>query len=83
MEWISDFLRERKQWIFVNGTSSDWMEVISEVPQKLVLGPLLFAVVYINDLLEIILNRGIILYADDTKVFRKIEDESDLKITRS
>ena len=33
LEWISEFLRERKQRVIVNGVSSDWMEVISGVPR--------------------------------------------------
>ena len=45
----------------------------SGVPQGSILGPLMF-VIFINDIVDIIdIDTHMVLYADDTKIWRKIE----------
>ena len=75
IKWIKSFLSERKQRVNVNGQCSEWHPVTSGMPQGSVLGPLLF-VLYINDLPADI-RSNVFLFADDTKVFRVIENELD------
>ena len=70
--WTKAFLYKRTQKVNVNGEESDWMDIISGVPQGSVLGPVLF-VVYINDLPEEVLSE-LLLYADDAKIFREITE---------
>lgn len=75
LEWIRQFLTGRRQRVTVSGSFSTWADVVSGVPQGSVLGPVLF-VCYINDLPETITS-FLYMYADDTKVFRKVNCDSD------
>ena len=59
----------------VDGEVSNWKPVLSGVPQRSVLGPILF-LIYINDLKEG-LTRKIFKFADVTKLFRKIKGNWD------
>lgn len=68
--WIEEWLRGRKQRVILNGTKSEWREVISGVPQGSVLGPLLF-ILYLNDL-ELGTNCRTFKFADDTKIAGKV-----------
>ena len=62
--WIADFLSDRRMRIMVRGEYSDWVDVISGVPQGSVLGPILF-LIDVNDIPEMV-NCSIKMFADDT-----------------
>ena len=73
---ISSFLSNRRLQVVLDGESSQEYPVNAGVPQGSILGPTLF-LLYINDLLdEVICNIGI--YADDTTLYSKCDQASDL-----
>ena len=75
INWIEQWLTDRRQRVVVDGDVSSWKPVLSGVPQRSVLGPVLF-LVYINDLEEGV-TRKILKFADGTKLFRKVKEIGD------
>ena len=72
--WLTDFLNQRYQRVTVDGAHSRWCRVISSVPQRSVLGCLLF-MIYIYNLLENI-NCNIKQY--DTKLHTSEKEDKDI-----
>ena len=75
LKWIDSFLCYRQQREVVNGVKSDWVPVLSGVPQGTVLGPLLFSL-YITDIIENI-DSELRRFADDYVCYRVIRDIED------
>ena len=61
----------------MEGTASDWVQVISGVPQGSVLGPTLF-VAAVHSIPEDI-RSSVKIYADDTKLYRPLRSQSDVQ----
>ena len=64
--WFRAYLKSRKQSVWINGQFSDFLPVLSGIPQGSILGPLLF-LVYINNLPTSASNSSVLIFADDTK----------------
>ena len=75
-KWIQSFLLDRYQYVKINNTLSPSVRVISGVPQGTVLGPI-FYLLFTADLPNVVSHSNISMYADDTKIFRPIQNNSD------
>ena len=76
IKWIEKWLTHKRQRVIVDGEISNWKSVLIRVPQGSVLGPILFIYIYINDLEDDIFSK-VLKFADDTKVFRKVTNDTD------
>ena len=77
LKWLEDFLTGRSQQVAVGSGLSSWGSVSSGVPQGSVLGPVLF-LLYVNELPKLVSSQ-IMMFADDTKMYRAIRDNADHK----
>ena len=68
LKLIQNYLCNRQQRISINGSFSDWTEVITGVPQGSILGPLLFNI-FLNDIFMFISKCNLCNYADDNTLY--------------
>ena len=77
LQFISEYLKNRRQSVLVNGCTSSELPVLSGVPQGSILGPTLF-VLFLNDISQgLDSGTNITMYADDTKIWRQMLDYDD------
>ena len=77
LHWITNFLTNRYHRVNIKKSASNWLPVMSGVPQGSVLGPVLF-LNYINDTdnnLESVAS----LFADDAKIYKIIKTKEDIE----
>ena len=80
LKFFKNYLKNRSQRVVLDNCVSNDVEVLSGVPQGSILGPLLF-VLFINDIYDNINeNSRISLYADDAKLWRRINSALDCDI---
>ena len=71
LQWLRYFLTKRYQRLIIDGSFSNWLPVLSGVPQGSVLGPLLF-LLYIDDISQSIWHSSVMMYADDIAIYEEI-----------
>ncbi|CAL4069106.1 unnamed protein product [Meganyctiphanes norvegica] len=74
--WLQEFLNNRKYRVVANGEMSDVQDVLSGVSQGTVLAAVLF-IIMISDVDENVKSSIVRLFADDTRISRKITSEED------
>ena len=77
LDWFQNYLTDRNQYVYINGTSSELLPISCGVPQGSILGPLLF-LIYINDLPLASKSNATILFADDTNAIYTSQTYDDL-----
>lgn len=75
LKWIESFVTGRKMRVTIRGFFSEWIQVLSGVPQGSVLGPLLF-LLFVNELPNWIVT-NMKMFADDTKLWTTVTSISD------
>ena len=68
LRFILNYLSQRQQRVKFGSSFSEWLEIILGVPQKSILGPILFNV-FSNDLLLFIKETDICNFADDKTIY--------------
>ena len=66
-KWFASYLKNRRQFVSINGIVSDTIFMLLGVPQGSILGPLLF-LIYINDFHQAVLFSNSRHFADDTNL---------------
>ena len=77
--WCSKFsshLIGRRQRVTILGAFSRELPVTSGVPQGSILGPALF-LIYVNSLPSAVRNSKVMMYEDDTKIYKEIKSRDD------
>ena len=77
INWIEKWITHTRQGVMEDGEISNWKSVLSGVQQGSVLSPMRF-LTYIN-YLEHDISSKVLKFADDTKVFRKVTNDTDKK----
>lgn len=77
MQWKTEYLRNKKKQVLIEGTKSSKSKVKSGSIQGSVLGPVLF-LMYFSDMTEEtnVKNKK---FVDDTKITKQIDDEQDVE----
>ena len=71
----TEFLTDRRQRVVVNGAVSEWIPIISDVPQGSVVGPLLF-ILFSSKMFQLVENR-LFSYADYSTLLAVVRKPAD------
>ena len=77
LKLLKSYLEGRTQYVCYGGYESERGPVKCGVPQGSVLGPLFF-LIYVNDMVKVCPELGLVLFADDTSIFVKAREPKEL-----
>ena len=77
IKWFASYLEDRQQIVQIGDTHSDSCSIKCGVPQRSILGPLLF-LIYVNDMRAAVSCR-LLLYADDSALLTSGKDVSEIE----
>lgn len=82
-KWFSEFLKNRRQSVSIDGESSDFRDVNFGVPQGSVIGPILFNI-YVRNLIKVMEQRGFTVhgYADDHQMLYEFQIDFQVAAVR-
>ena len=75
LTFLNSYLRDRKQCVIINNICSNFLKILSGIPQGSILGPLLFDI-FLNDLFLCLKNTDYI--ADDNTITAVCDQLADL-----
>ncbi len=75
---FESYLKGRPQRVKIDAVLSYIEEIICGVPPGSILGPLLFIIIYLNDINQLPLKGRIQLYADDAAIFYENSNQESL-----
>jgi hypothetical protein len=79
LDWLTSYISNRNQFVYMNNHRSTTLPILTGVPQGSILGPLLF-ILYINDIVNVSSDVELLLFADDTNVFLHDTDIVNLSV---
>lgn len=82
LTWIASYLTDRKQYVKLHGSVSKITNITSGVPQGGHLSPLLF-ILFVNSISKWITKAKFLLFADDIKIYMKIDNHESCKTLQS
>jgi hypothetical protein len=80
--WVKSYLMNRHQYVEIGGKKSILIKASSGVPQGSHLGPWFF-IIFINSIVDVIKGSSILMFADDLKIFRIIQNENDALVLQT
>lgn len=82
LRWVTSYLANRSQAVVLGGFTSEFISIPSGVPQGSHLGPLFYNA-YIYDIYKCFDHAYHLLYADDKKIYMKIQSSDDCDLLQS
>lgn len=75
-KWLFEFLTNRTNFVKIGSSRSRCYKSLSGVPAGSALGPLLFSI-FIDDIVEVLNDVNVLLFADDVKIFKEMSCNND------